>query len=474
MKKTKILFLIFIFFISLSKSMNLEADPDFWWHLKDGEYVFANHEVPKENIYTFISPRNWVAHSFLFDTSLFLFYKYLGTSGIFFFKLFILSFLFSLIIYRVAKYNQSILSFLILYISSYTLLSWGFTLRPHLFTYIFIFLTLIVLEKRLFIFIPLILLIWSYLHAGVTAGVGIILIYVFTQFLKKSFKESFKIFLYLSSGIFLILILNPYHFKYFMWVYNVFKSNIKIWSKYITEWEPIIYPVLIDHEIYYLFCLIIMLFLLFVFTFSNQKKNLFHVLLLLSIFYGALRYVRNIPLFGIISAFILPFYFENFFKFKITFNKLGKIRFNFLLNIFFILGSAYYLSDMFLNNRKIEIDPKFYPVSAVEFIKENKIKGNILSPSDRGGFIEYHLFPDCKIFADGRLSLSPEALRDFFQFWNLEISPFYFLEKYPVEIIIMPKNIMLYFIIKKRKKWVKIYEDKYFSVFHLRFPKFKS
>ncbi len=324
MRINSFLFLFFIFLLSLYKSLETEIDPDFFWYLKDAEYLLENKKLPRENIYTFLPSKKWVSHSLGFEVFLYLFYKNFSDKGVIFFKLFLLTILFFLIIARIYKKEGEILGFLILFISIYILIFWGTTLRPHIFTYIFSFLLLYILEKEKFFLLTPLLFLWSFFHAGVILGTGISFLYTISEFLKGKFKKGLKVFLFTLTGLFFILLLNPYHFNYFLWIYSAFKEDIKIWSRYITEWENIFSPIFFDKEIYYIISFFIMIFLLTIFIFSKEKKEIFHILIFIFIFYSAIKYVRNIPLFVVISAFILPQYSEKFFKFNLKFKDIEK------------------------------------------------------------------------------------------------------------------------------------------------------
>jgi hypothetical protein len=43
-----------------------------------------------------------------------------------------------------------------------------------------------------------------------------------------------------------------------------------------------------------------------------------------------------------------------------------------------------------------------YPQGAVKFLKETRIAGNMFNPLDWGGYLMWYLFPDYKVFIDGR------------------------------------------------------------------------
>ncbi len=54
-----------------------------------------------------------------------------------------------------------------------------------------------------------------------------------------------------------------------------------------------------------------------------------------------------------------------------------------------------------------------YPIEAAEFVKENKLKPNLYNTYDWGGYLMWTLYPDYKVFWDGR-STSPEMFKNGF------------------------------------------------------------
>jgi hypothetical protein len=43
------------------------VDPDIWWHIRTGDWILANHTVPRYAIFSQHSERPWIAYSWLFD-----------------------------------------------------------------------------------------------------------------------------------------------------------------------------------------------------------------------------------------------------------------------------------------------------------------------------------------------------------------------------------------------------------------------
>jgi hypothetical protein len=43
------------------------VDPDIWWHIRTGDWIFAHHAVPRYAIFSQHIERSWIAYSWLFD-----------------------------------------------------------------------------------------------------------------------------------------------------------------------------------------------------------------------------------------------------------------------------------------------------------------------------------------------------------------------------------------------------------------------
>ena len=86
----------------------------------------------------------------------------------------------------------------------------------------------------------------------------------------------------------------------------------------------------------------------------------------------------------------------------------------------------------------IIVDPTKYPVSAVHFLKENGVKGDLLLPFDWGEYAIWKLHPDCRVSIDGRFrTVYPEkVLADHFSAAVDETKFLELVEKYPADIIL--------------------------------------
>lgn len=459
------LFLLLILTLSVYKAAPISICPDFYWYLMDGKYFVENKKLPP-NIYTYLPSEKWIAHSLAFEVILYLVYKNFGNIGLYILKIILLTILFSLVIFMIYEKNKMVLNFLIIYFMVFSLLYWGTTvLRPHIFTYISTALTLIAFEKKRYEFLPLILFFFSFFHAGIVASIVISIIFFLYFLFKRKLNETKKIFFFTFLGIFFIIIFNPYHLDYFDYIIKALFKKSKIWESYISEWESIFISAFWAKDYYVRALLLVPIFLIIIFfIISPRKKEAIDTFLLISFFYSSLKHVRNIPLFGLVSASVISPYLNEILKPEITFEKID----NKILKILFLLINIFIILKIINEKEKVIIDKNFFPVEAVEFIKNYKKEGNILCPSDRGGYIQYILFPNFKISVDGRLSVPDTTLLEHFKFWNLEIDPMNYIKKYPTEFILTENKFLLTKVLKLKKEITLIYSDKNFTVFELK------
>lgn len=70
------LYVLFYAFLFASRPI---SDADFWFHLKTGQYVFANGQVPHTELFSFTFPGiSWVAHGWLAGTVFYAVYAAVG------------------------------------------------------------------------------------------------------------------------------------------------------------------------------------------------------------------------------------------------------------------------------------------------------------------------------------------------------------------------------------------------------------
>ena len=109
-----------------------------------------------------------------------------------------------------------------------------------------------------------------------------------------------------------------------------------------------------------------------------------------------------------------------------------------------------------------------YPVKAIEFIKINKIKGNILVDFQEGSYTSYKLYPNNLIAMDGRYE---EVYHDYMLplfnnfFMQVGEKPNLLLEKFRPDIIVIAKKFKANESLSKDKTYKNVFSDENYTVY---------
>lgn len=291
---------------------------DFWWHIKVGEYIVNNKEVPITDIFSWIGVEKgieWTAHEWLSDVVFYILYKSFGEVGIFIFTL-CLAFLFMvLIITQVRNKIKDNVIILGVYLSVLAVLtSLFFYGRPHIFSYFFLFFVLKILyafyednnDKRIYL-LPFISILWSNFHGG-SANLIYILCCVFLvegiinvkvgrlcskKMTKLAVAKLSVIIVFTVMGI----LVNPIGIKVLCYPYKSFGDELMM--SVISEWQA---PdaKLISHLILFFMPIIIMTI---GFITENNNIRMIDFLIMGVFIFLFFRSIRFIVLWNIAAAF---------------------------------------------------------------------------------------------------------------------------------------------------------------------------
>ena len=81
------LFFLSVFIVSLTFANNFPSpfleDPDYYWHLMNGELVLSNGGIPRTDPFSYTAgDRPWVMHEWLFEVILFVLYDRFGVLAV--------------------------------------------------------------------------------------------------------------------------------------------------------------------------------------------------------------------------------------------------------------------------------------------------------------------------------------------------------------------------------------------------------
>ena len=513
-KINKIIFFIALFLLSFMFSITKNtADLDLWHRMAVGKIFSQLGNVVYHDIFTYFpSKPMWVDHEWLSGVIFYNLGIFFGDYGILFLKVLIL---FSILV-LIYKTNQLIypepdkqrISWYFVTLVG-VLLGIAATLRCQVFTYLFFTLWIYVLERvrrgenRLIWIFPVTTIIWANMHAGFFAGFGLLIFYAAGELLNR--KNPWK-YIGILALCLPVTLINPYGIEY--WHY--LKEAITMPRPFITEWESLkpfesFYKVigtkmqlvlLIPALIYQLiinFCLYLMAWKDSKWQSQGRLKKIgstfmkffrsvdwVEIIALSVTLYLGIKHLRHIVFFSIVAGIFGYKYFvifadAIFSKIKdkiyslipegkhdvVCFAKFA-LTYSFIINVCLIM----------ITGTSHAINLSFYPTKAVEFIKLNKLEGNLLVPFNWGSYAMWKLYPQNLISIDGRYeeTYKNEAYMDVstITFYNKKCDRTKWKEtfyKYHHDILLINKENEVHKDFRKLKEWKPIYEDKKAVVF---------
>jgi hypothetical protein len=414
-------------------------DPDFWWHLKTGEYIYQTASLPETDpfAYTslsedpvqpeskrikFILNQYWLAQLVFYRT-----YHLFGFEGIILLRALILTLLVLLIYRSVRREGFGLYSSVILLIPVILLFRTFTGERPQLFSFLFAFLLLYLLEgfrkasvisqnvrpsnlNPVFYLLPLpfIILLWANLHGGFILGILIMFGYLFAENIKYILKKFGHVLhprslrqLNVTVVIALLASLvnpNGYNVIPFMFEFEtgLYKSMI------IESVSPVTLIRSGFYEQQFVIYFILLSFFALLFIIRGKKLDLTDGVILLGFSVMSLSASRFIPFFAPAAILMIARYSPGFVRKSAGAERLKSISARFDLPIAIILSI---LLVIVINNTdffKSGIRENRFPEGAARFLKENKIAGNMFNPYVWGGYLIWNLYPEHKVFIDGR------------------------------------------------------------------------
>ena len=405
-------------------------------HLENGKIVWQNPKVLTQNFYSYTEPGfAFINHHWLSGAVFYLVYLLGGFKLLTIFNALLAIFIF-LLAFNFARKKSNFYLSAIMAIPIIFLLSERVEIRPEIFSYLFIILSLILIDKtdkdkkwrRLFWFVPLFLL-WVNSHIYFFIGLALLGIKLAAElisaFIKSasSFNDRLRsawtsakpwIISFLVSS--LVCLFNPNTWRGLLYPFNIFKN----YGYQIVENKSIFFlEHLIINPNFTIFKIILAgLALSWILYFLFSKRLRLFELFVSCLFIGlALFASRNLAMFGLIALMFIPANLSNFFKYlKNTLlakfpDTLKNLRLSVVLLIIvaIALSGIYLLIDGHSYNKIIKnhsgLGLTDDNLDSVNFFKGNNLSGPIFNNYDIGSALIFGLFPQEKVFVDNR----PEA-----------------------------------------------------------------
>ncbi len=400
------------------------TDPDVWWHLRTGQLILQNHAVFHTDPYSFTKlGQPWVNHEWLSDVLIFSVYRLAGWGGLIVTFAAITSVTFMLVFVRCEDGTYLAVAFAV-WAAMASAPAWG--VRPQTLSLFFASLFLFLLErwyvrpKVLWYTLPLMVL-WVDLHAGFAVGIAFMILFLAGDVLDialgfgrwSEFQVRLRKLSVAIAACLAIVPLNPYGMRMYWYpLRTVYSKSIE---GYISEWSSPNF-----HQSMYLPALLMLLAILVAVAISPLRLRARELLLLLVTVWAALHSARHIPLFALVAAPILSnlvhaWTRENWSLFDsvkgTSYNSATQLVNVIVLAAFFSFGGFRVRSIVRAQN---EVEKRTFPVSAVSFLRENRLPAPLFNSYNWGGYLIWELYPEYPVYVDGRADLYGDRFLDQF------------------------------------------------------------
>ncbi len=385
-------------------------DPDTFWHLATGKWIVEHRALPEKDPFGFTTqhpePQEQVRVSFILRQywmgQIIMYAGYLlgGYWGIICLRAFLFL---SILLVLVRWFDMKGVA---MDVMLFFLIPAGFILlfyegdRPNQMSFLFAILVFYLIDnvrtknKKTYLVLPLMLL-WSNIHAGYILGdilLGLAIIDVLLSGRSEGWKHKVLSF---GAGI-VISFLNPNHI-------NIFPVLMDMDRRYLSLVNEMLTPIQFlqwgrPHYLYIIGTVVAVLLVCHIIDIRmNGRKAVFQMLVTMTLVGLSMSGIRYIPFLVLLS---LPFVASQLYR-NIIFRVPGLLRLGCSVSVFvlFVMFTEFPAWSVIKSGQPLS---RRYPENVVKFMKDNTVEGNLFNTYNMGGYLLWHLYPDNRVFIDGR------------------------------------------------------------------------
>jgi hypothetical protein len=448
------------------------GDPDVWWHLRTGELIVQTHSVPHTDPYSFTRfGQPWVNHEWLSDVLLFGLYRLAGWGGLIITFGAIIAATYLMVFLRCPG-SPYVAGVFTVWGAAASAPVWG--VRPQMLSLLLASIFLLILgfsdqhPNALWWTAPLMLL-WVNLHAGYALGIVLLVLFLMGSALDVAFgfEEWSKARPRLGRlalaviACLAVVPLNPNGARMYWYPLETLRSVAM--QTYIDEWSSPNF-----HQARHLPLLLMLLATMVTLACSPRRVRPRELVLLLVTMYAALRSVRHVAIFALVAVPMLSGLTQAWLEergmakrlaMRLTPAGLRRLLVNAIVLTAFAIFTLVRVRGVI--GRQSEIEAQKFPAAAVAFISAERPPGPILNHYDWGGYLIWKLYPDYRVYVDGRADLYGDSFMD-------DRAAIYHLtgtawrermQQWQIRTVILPPDAPLVAALRSQPEWKQIYAD---------------
>jgi len=465
---------VFVFILALglfTMAARGVADPDVWWHLRTGQMMLQNHSLLHTDPYSFTRfEQPWVNHEWLSEILIFSLYRVCGFSGLIVGFAVVIAAT-QLLVFMRCPGRPYLAALMTLWGAVASAPSWG--VRPQMFSLLLGSIYLALLEAAdtrphlLWWTAPLMLL-WVNLHAGYPIGLAFLALVLLGEALEVAVRPGpwtqsagrLKN-LALAFAVCLALVaVNPNGLRIYSYSFETLRSPAM--QKFIQEWFSPDF-----HDPMYLPLLLMLLALIAGLAFSPRRPRPRDLVLLLATVPAALRSMRHIPILVLVLVPVLAGLAEAWLRQRGAgrFLQAGQSRPSQRIVVTNALVLASVVAFALLRVRQVttmqgETEARHFPQAAAAFLSRERPPGPILNHYSFGGYFIWKLYPQYRVFTDGRADVyGDEFMNDFAASYYLRDDWDIPFKRWGIRTLVLPPDAPLITAFRTRPEWKQIYAD---------------
>ncbi len=471
--------LVIILFISIfAMAAHEVTNTDLWWHLATGKYIWETRNIPRQDIFSHTAlGHRWINHSWLSQVVIYLSYRAFGFGGLAFMAAAIITLVFFLT-FLGSPGHLYIRVFATLLGALASAITWE--MRPHLFSFLLAALFLFILflyqerQRNCLFLLPLLMLLWANSHSGYIAGfilVGLLLVGEGTKYLFGSAKgrieaRRWRQLLTWGSISLAVVVLNPNTFRLYLYPFQTASigplKNLSEWASpnfHLLQFHPFIWMLLLS---------------MVTLGFSARRADLTDLLYLLVFGYMSLLAARNISLFALVATPVLAKYgslawhsWRGGEESPTGVHLRGwQLPLNWFILLLVLVGCIVKVSPTFTPSANLAAQKRTLPYEAVDFLTREDLPPELFNSYNWGGFLIWRLYPQYRVFIDGRTDLyGGEVLEEYLKAYWASSQWREPLERYDINSIIIERDSTFATLLTESPNWEQVYADELAVVF---------
>ncbi len=489
-----------IAFIAASWLLRPLNDPDFFWHLKTGEWIWEHRELPSQDPFNYLNQavepttKRFVLTTYWLSQVLYhLVHRLGGFPGIVALKAAV-ALLFVLTLVKLRRGDPVVCDALLL--AALPLLLGLFLFdRPQAFSFLFFALLLLLLERQRSarppgltwgwsLPVPLLMLVWANMHGGSAIGQVLILLSLALEgvkfahpFLRPMGWERYRGLLVTGTAGLAASLLNPNSYHAIEMALLPAQDWIGLFDYLSTVqfFRDMHQPLVVIYwgalVLTALACLV-----------TARQPDITRIVLLVGTGYYGFQHVRFIPFFMVAALPVLGQ--------ALSAERTRAWARSVLVPASVVLA-LFFTSEEFLSRERVRValsvNENVYPVRAADFVLANNLQGNLYNTYFWGGYLLWRLGPERKVFVDGR-GINQQATYESATI-NMayakpgESTPYWkrLLQKHEASYMVIPAILhatdtpyedtaMLREALQRDPDWVRVHADEIAQVFVRRTP----